>query len=155
MVLAQYGFAARKSTYEAAGEFLRYSRVGDERKNIYIDALFVVSRKIIAALNVEGVEIAHLDDGFFSGFYFWGLDKKIFGEFVLSHFNKACNIFLAHGNINVIVPRNEPLMADSSEECAAVEPIFNVVFAADFVNLHENGELLKLALTQGGATIFF
>ena len=53
-----------------------------------------------------------------------------------------------HGNVEVVVPWNKPLMSYSTKHSAAIKPILNVMFVADACNLLKNAKLLELGASQ-------
>ena len=100
----------------------------------------------VARFDVEGVEVANLDDGLLGGGVgVWGLQEEVWGELGGAEGAESLEVLVGHGDVDVVVPGYEALVSTGSEEGASVEPVLYVVLAADAVYLLEYAELLELA----------
>ena len=68
------------------------------------------------------------------------LHKNIIRQFPLRHLAEAVVILTQHHNIRIVIPGNKSVMADCTEQRTARQKIFDVVLAADPVNLKKIAE---------------
>jgi len=76
------------------------------------------------------------------------LEKQPIGQLLRRHLLESGEIFAAYGNVDVVVPRNKAGVSHRAETRAAVEPVVDIVAAANLVDLHENLQLLQLQFAQ-------
>ena len=108
--------------------------------------------EVVVVFHKKRIDVAHLIDGHTQVFVGFGrLDDEPFGEVAPTGFDKPGQVFAAHGDVDVVVPGDEAAMAHSSEQSAAIEPVDNVVSAADAVYFAQDGELFELQF----AAMFF
>lgn len=157
MGLGQDGITLGDAACNTLDELAADAGIVNKGKDVNIKPLLVRCIEIVTALDIERVEVAYFDDGLFGGFSSDGttqtegrgcLEEEMTGKFLRGYGHKTLQIVERHGNVNVVVPRNEPAVTHGAEKGAAVEPIADVVLLADMVNLFKDRELLELALAQ-------
>lgn len=57
-------------------------------------------------------------------------------------------VFARHLHVHVIIPGDEALMAEGTDECAAGEPVAQVVVAAEAVELQQHIQHTELVASQ-------
>ena len=58
---------------------------------------------------------------------------------------EAVLVLYGHGDVDVVVPGNESLVAHRAQQRSAVEPVFDMVLLADAVDLLQYLQLAQLA----------
>ena len=117
-----------------------------EGEDVDEEAFLVGDVEGVACFDVEGVEVADLDDGLLGGGVgVGGLQEEVWGELGGADGAESLEVAVGHGDVDVVVPGYEALVSYGSEEGASVEPVLYVVLVADAVYLLEYAELLELA----------
>ena len=124
------GYASSEPAYPAAGDVGMFG----EGEDVDIDALHIVALEVVAPFDVERVEVAHLDDGLLGLRVGIGrLHEKIIREQWLCLADEAFEVLLVHGNVDIVIPRDETAMTDGSQKRPSVEPIRRAKLPADLV----------------------
>ena len=124
-------------------------RIGDKRKDIYIDTFLIRSDKIVSTLDIERLQVTHLHDRLLGRRVGLGcLEEQAVGQFLGSHPLKAPQVVKRHDDVDVVVPRNEATMPHGAQQRAAVEPVLYAIALADAVYHLEYLQLLELACAQ-------
>ena len=76
------------------------------------------------------------------------LELQVGGQLAGGRCLETGQVVAAHGNVDVVVPRNEASVAHGSQQGAAIEPVVDVVRAADAVYGFQYLQLLQLAGAQ-------
>ena len=117
-----------------------------EGEDVDEEAFLVGDVEGVTCFDVEGVEVADLDDGLLGGGVgVGGLQEEVWGELGGADGAESLEVAVGHGDVDVVVPGYEALVSYGSEEGASVEPVLYVVLVADAVYLLEYAELLELA----------
>lgn len=137
-------YVLRDATDEGSGDV----GVGDVGEDVDVEALFVGGREIIAGFDEERLEVADFWKRLFRRLVAGHLHEEVRREFRRRDFQETFEVGSRHGDIDIVVPRNETAVAYGAEQCASVEPVRNGVAATNVVDGNEDVEHLELSTAQ-------
>ena len=148
MGMMKDGVTLRHSLAIFLAELLRHVGIVNHREDVHEQSLAVVEREVLIAFHIEGVEVAHLHNRFSCVLRLGSLQAQTLTQLFRSNLHKAPHVLKRHGNVDVVVPRDEAAVTHRTKQRATVQPVADGVFAADAVDFLQNGELLQLRTSQ-------
>ena len=113
----------------------RKVRIVYKREGIHKDTLAVVGFERICTLDVKRIEITYFGDRFpYAAIGSPVLQEKMCGQFLRGYGFELLKVLECHRYVYIIIPRNEPSMAHSSQKTAPIQPIFYALTGTNAVD---------------------
>lgn len=109
-----------------------------ERENVNPQA--VAGEVVEVFLHQFGAEVHHFGVVIGVAFRFWGERYETLVGIGKHHFQQLVIIGARHGDVDVVVPRNKPIVADCAQQCAVTQIVAQAVL---FAHSHDVIEYLN------------